>query len=381
MSMRIAGNDPAELLRLGATIGGGSGEGEDDTSTDDSTPESGAAAPAAAAPEPAADTTPAPAPEPAAAPVTTDEWEDIRDYARTQGLDLSQLPDSQRAAEYLVNLARQNNSYLQYGQQLAPYYSEFQEFLRSRNQGARAGAAPAAAPAPSTPKGFGLPEYDPAWLDWLERDAAGNVVPKVGAPPDIVSKVVQYQQALRKFQDSFWQKPHEALNPLIQEAVTPLVQQAIQQNLQQYQDQIYSTNLLAQHTNWMHYHDAQGQIIRDPVSGAYAMTPEGQLYITHLRRAGQMGISGLSNQHNYAMDQLRLAYYAQQVNQQQAVSGAAQRDQQLLQQRNRRAPNSGGSLNGGPAVSQNQSASLSDRLRMALQGGGVTDAQLVNGEA
>src|SRR5579864_1078303 len=271
------------------------------------------------APEPQAEPEPEPSavPEPAsqAPEQPAEQWNDIRDYARANGLDLSHIADSEQAAKYLVDMARNNSAYAQYGQQLAPYYSDIQRYLASRGQQQQ---------APQQPQGpknyFGLPDYDPSWLDWLERDAAGNVVPKVGAPPDIVSKVVQYQKAAQQFQTQFWQKPQQYLEPLIRDSVTPLVQQAIQQNLQNYQSQVFATNFLAQNTNWLHYHDQQGQVLRDPVTGGYALTPEGQLFVAHLKRAESMGVGNIQAQQQYAMDQMRLAYFAQQQAQQQGVA-------------------------------------------------------------
>lgn len=335
----------------------------------------------AAASEPAAPSSSSSEPSPAAsqpvastpAPPSTsppEQWNDIRDYARAQGLDLSHIQDSEQAARYLIEQARNNSAYSQWGQQLAPYYSEIQQYLAQRNR-------PQAPTTPQQPNYFGLPEFNPQWLDWLERDAAGNVVPKIGAPPDVVGKVVQYQRALQDFQNKFWQKPQEHLTPLVRDAVAPLVHQAIQGQLRQYQDQVYATNLVAQNSQWMHYRDQQGQVIRDPITGGYAMTPEGQLYVAQLKRAQSMGVSGLQNQHAYAMDQMRLAYYAQQQNQAQAVAGAATQDQQFLQQHNRRAPNSGGSLGTGASPTQdNSQLSLYDRLQRDLQQNGITDQML-----
>jgi hypothetical protein len=341
----------------------------------DTTPEAQDTTPAAAS-APAPEPTPEPvAQEPAPQPTPAEQWEDIRDFAKGHGLDISHIDDPQAAAKYLVDMARNNNAYAQYGQQLAPYYSEIQRFLSQRQQGGQQAPTPAA--ATEAKRYFDLPEFDPQWLDWLERDAAGNVVPKVGAPPDVVGKVVQYQKALANFQNQFYQKPEQFLQPLIQDAVQPLVQQAIQQNLKTYQDSVYATNWIAQNTNWLHYHDGQGNVIRDPVTGAYAMTPEGQLFTTHLRRAEQVGIRDLQAQQQYAMDQMRLAYFAQQATQAQAVNTSNQKNQQFLQDRNRRAPNSAGSINAGPGVSQNKELSLSERLRNALTTNGISDAALV----
>ena len=332
--------------------------------TDSETPETTSTAPPT--PEPVADTTPS-APEPATAP--QESWNDIRDYAKANGLDISHIADSEAAAKYLIDMARNNNAYAQYGQQLAPYYSQIQQFL-SQQQAPRQQQ-----PTPEQKRYFGLPEFNPEWLDFLERDAAGNVVPKVGAPPDIVGKVVQYQKALQNFQYKFYQQPEQFLQPLIQDAVTPLVQQAIQQNLKGYQDQVFATNFLAQNTNWLHYHDTQGQVIRDPVTGGYALTPEGNMFIAHLKRAENMGIRDLQGQQAYAMDQMRLAYYTAQQNQQQAVQNSQAQNQQFLQDRNRRAPNSSGSMGGGQP-SQNAQLSLADRLKRDLTQGGITDQAL-----
>jgi len=332
---------------------------EIEQSTETTAPE-----PQAAAPE----STPMAAPAPVAAPA--EQWDDIRDYAKGQGLDLTHLHSSDEAAKYLINLARSNDAYANYGRQLAPHYDAFQKFLGSQQQ------APAQ-PAAQVPNYFNLPDYDPRWLDWLERDAAGNVVPKVGAPPDVLGKVVQYQAKLREFQDSFYREPQRYLQPLIKDTVGPLVQDAIGKQLQDYQDRIFATNFVAQNSQWLHYRDPQGQIIRDPVTGGFAMTPEGQLFLQHMTRAQNMGIRGLQDQQAFAMDQMRLSVLMAQQNQAGAAQQRQTQDQQFLQQHNRRVPNHQGSIDNG-ALSQNPGLSLADRMRQALVQGGVTDAELIH---
>lgn len=364
--MRISSNDPLELLRLGVTLSGGEEEVSDTSESEAATP----AASETTTPEP---TTPEPvAATPPPAPAPQEQWNDIRDYAKANGLNIDHIQDSEAAARYLIDMARNNSAYAQYGQQLAPYYQDIQRYLAQRQQ-----PAPQQQQAPQPRSYFGLPEYNPEWLDFLERDAAGNIVPKVGAPPDIVGKVVQYQKALQNFQTNFWKEPEKYLQPMIQDAVAPLVQRTIQQNLAGYQDQVFATNFVSQNSNWLHYRDTQGQVIRDPITGGYSLTPEGQLFVQHLKRAETMGISNLQSQQQYAMDQMRLAYFAQQQNQQQAVQGAAQQNQQFLQTHNRRTPNHAGSLNAGPDVSQNANLSLYDRLKRDLPLNGITDAALV----
>ena len=346
-----------------AAINAAAAEEQQETVVAGQTPE-----PEAQTPEPQSQT-----PEPVAqTPEPAEQWEDIRDFAKKNGLDISHIADPSDAAKYLIEHARNNTAYAQLGQQLAPYWSDIQQFLAQRRQ-----AQPAAPQAQQPKRYFGLPEYDPQWLDWLDRDAAGNIVPKIGAPPDIVGKVTQYHKALANFQNQFWQKPDQFLGPMIQDAVAPLVQQAIQQNMRGYQDGLLATNFIAQNTNWLHYHDAQGNVLRDPITGSYALTPEGNLFVTHLRRAEQFGIRDMQAQQAYAMDQMKLAYLSQQAQQQQAVQQGAAKNQQLIQERNRRAPNTSGSLNAGPGMSQNKDLALRDRLRNALTGAGINDAALV----
>src|SRR5579859_2002062 len=99
MTMRISGNDPLELLKLGTLLGGG----EEEAEGADETP----ITPAATAPAPAAqEAVSAPVPE----PQPEEQWNDIRDYAKANGLNIDHIQDSEAAARYLIDMARNNSA-------------------------------------------------------------------------------------------------------------------------------------------------------------------------------------------------------------------------------------------------------------------------------
>ena len=284
----------------------------------------------------------------------------------------------------MIDRARANDAYLRFGQQVAPHYTAFQQFL-AQQRGGSAQPPAQSPPQPEQPRNpFGLPEYNPAWLDMVERDGQGNLVPKPGAPLDVAAKLQEYTRAVRAAQERFWQDPTSVLGPVIQQAVQPLLQQHIEQNLQGYQDKQAADAFLQQHTSWLHQRDPQGNVIRDALTGRPMLTREGQMFLNYLVEANQMGVQGQAQQVKYATAMLKSAllpaYFQQQGAAAQggaAAAGQNAANQQFIQQHNRR-PNQGGTLLPNPnpntvGVSQNASLPLRDRLLQAMQQNGITD--------
>lgn len=309
---------------------------------------------------------------------TQADYDDIRDYARQAGLDLSHLPDSRAAADYLLQLARANNAYLEYGRQLAPYYSQFTQWLQSQQQGGgQQGQQQQQRPA----NPFGIPEYDPGWLELVERDANGNWIPKPGAPPDIVFRIQNYSRARQAALDRLLSNPADVLGPVLQQAIQPMLQQYLQQNLGHYQDQQFANQFVSQNSQWLHMRDQNGNIITDPITRTPVLTNEGHRFLQHLRKAEEIGIRSLQDQQAYAMNMLRAEGVTSIFGTSGASNATQQRDasnQNFLNQHNRRQPNHSGSAtnlpNGDPPP--NPGLSLRERLLKNLQTNGITDQMI-----
>lgn len=259
-------------------------------------------------------------------------------------------------------------------------------------------AGTGAAAAEATKKNyFGLPEWDDGWLEMVEKDANGNLVPKVGAPPDVIGRIQTYQRALRAFNNKFYSDPRGILSPVIQDIIQPILEKYVQQNMGAAQGQAFAHGWIQQNSEWLHMKDTQGNVLLDPITKEPILTPEGQRFNTHLQTAVRLGITSGPDRMNYAMDMLRGEYYQQQANKggSQGANGAANGSANgganqgikdtFLQQHNRRAPNHGGSTtppnnpNAGNAA-QNANASLADRMRANLAAAGIKDADIAAGD-
>jgi hypothetical protein len=391
------GNVPAGSTGSNVAPGGTPAPGADGSQAGSSPGISGGGTPAGGAPTPISA---------ASAP----EFDDIRDVARQYGLDLSQYQDSRAAAQYLIETARDNSAYLQYGRALAPHYSDFQRFLEQRQAGAQPQMQQQQVPQkPVNP--FGLPDFDPAWLDMVVRDAQGNLIPKPGTPLDVPAKIMSYYRARQAAQDKLFTNPQDVLVPMLQQAIAPMLQQYFQTNIGQMGQQQFIQGFLGEHGQWIYQVDPQGRSIIDPVSGRKQFTQEGYRLFQHIENAHRMGIQSYQDQAQYAMNMLRMEYQAQggqqQTQQQQGGSFGDQMQQQLpppqqqapnpfasamaqnnqlkqgfLQAHNRR-PSYGGSMqppnNTNNQVPQNSNLSLREMLAQNLKQAGITDAMIAAG--
>lgn len=73
------------------------------------------------------------------------------------------------------------------------------------------------------------PEYDPRWLNLVERNEKGQLVPVPGADPTLPSKIQAYAEWKAENEKSFWQNPGD----FVWQQVQPQVSQYLQQNIAQ----------------------------------------------------------------------------------------------------------------------------------------------------
>lgn len=311
-----------------------------------------------------------PSPPSDAAQAPTSDFVSIRDAAKGYGLDLSSFEDDESALRHLageIQRGQQAQQLAQYGQVYLQHASDFERWQQER---AKVKQTP-------EPKWWSPPEYNPGWEQFLARDAEGNLVPKPGAPPDLLQKVTAYHQYRRDFADRLLSDPEKTLEPLITQVATKIAQQHVNQNLGQYQDQVSARNFVEQNSSWLFQSGPDGRRLTDQ-RGQAVLTPLGSRFRDYVVEAEQVGIHGIDAQQSYArrmvlLDQLQAHYTGQQAGQKND-----QIKQDFLQQNNIHQPNHGGSvgrqdLNGrGPA--QNSSLSFSERLRTAFAQGGVKDS-------
>lgn len=317
------------------------------------------------------------------APAAVD-YEDIRDFAAANGLDLSHLNDSREAAAYLIRLARDNNAYAELGRRYAPHYQRIDQLLSGAGpQGQPAAPAPGAA-SPKNP--FGLPEFDPSWMNMVRKDpVTGDYVPVQGAPPDIVHRVTNYAMQLQAAQQRFWQNPMQFLGDLIDERVKPMLEQRVASTLQVGQNQAEAQRFIAENTGWLHRYDQNGQLLLDPISKQPLLSQDGEKFVGLLNEAARLGISNQGQQIAYATRILRAETGGTPGNASNpafasAVAAGNRSVQDYLQTHNRR-PNAAGQMTPRPAGALPPSAgreglSLREKLKMDLDAGGVTDAQI-----
>lgn len=77
------------------------------------------------------------------------------------------------------------------------------------------------------------PEYDPRWLNLVERNEKGQLVPVPGADPTLPAKIHAYVEWKSEQEKSLWQNPGEFVWGQIQSKLDQHVQQQVAQALQQ----------------------------------------------------------------------------------------------------------------------------------------------------
>jgi hypothetical protein len=61
---------------------------------------------------------------------------------------------------------------------------------------------------------------------------------------------------------------------------------------------------MRKHSSWMHEHDRNGQVIRDPRTGGFVLTPNGKRLVECIAEAEAKGIRKGEDQAKYALQKL-----------------------------------------------------------------------------
>ena len=347
--------------------------------------DTGAGAPGAPVPAPAPPTGAIPSPDlgqTGAPAAPAPDYEDIRDFAQSQGLDLSSLSDSREAANYLIRRTREQDRYADLGREAAPQWQAYQQWVASQRGQPAGGAVP-----PTKRNPFGLPDYDPSWMTMVRKDpVTGDYLPAPGAPPDIVHRVTDYAMKLQNVQQRFWQDPMQFLGELIDARLGPSLQQHIASQMQYGQNMAEAQRFMAENSGWLHRFDQSGNLLLDPVSKQPMLSADGVKFASLLQEAGRLGIQSQQDQVQYATRILRAETGGTPGNAgnpafNTAVAAGNRSVQDFLQTHNRR-PNNAGRMSppsapGGPPPSAaHPNLSLREKMKMDLDAAGVTDADI-----
>lgn len=286
---------------------------------------------------------------------------------------LSQFQDDQTLLSHLVSAyqqAQNANRLAPYGEMYLQHADKFQSWLKQEQEREQAAQA-------QQQSWWKAPEYNPAWINMVEKDEQGNLRAKPGYPPDIPQKLLTALDHQKTFLNDFSFNPIEKLKPGIMEIAKQVAQEMVQQHLGGYQEEVFANNFVQQNSAWLHQRDQAGNVLFDQRTGKPALTAEGQRFARYANQAQQMGISNVEAQRDYAfgMTQRDIALAQLQAGGNAANGQAANR--RFLDQRN---PNQSGVQ---PANGQKPAKppigtgarNLSRRMMEAMQEEGIQPGQ------
>ncbi len=322
------------------------------------------------APAPAQETSTAAAPTQQTPPPTTPAapaYESARDFAsKALGYKADAYNDDESFLRAVLTGEQTLRRQLAEAQQLVQY-----GHLYLRQQQPK----PVAADKPDPLARYKAPEFNPAWLTQVEKDASGNLSLRPGADPSILPKLHAYQNHQAEVAQQMTRDPHAYLKDMIEHVASEKAQSLFQEQFAKIQGDQYVNTFLKDNSSWLLQQDSQGRIVQNPATGQAMLTPAGGRFLHYMQEAEQLGITNPAAQERYATNGLKAELYAPAA---QASTAVAQGDAQkaaLLQTMNR--GNKSGSMlpaeSGGPAV-QNENLSLGQRLLRVFDAHGVKDS-------
>lgn len=295
------------------------------------------------------------------------QWTGVREALKSLGVDLTgQFQDDQGALAHMAVAYRQSQQmqpFVPYLQQYAQYGEQFQGWLRQQQQAAQQPAQPAWKP----------PEYDPRWVNMVQRNTVtGQLEPAPGAPPDVVQKLQAAEAHRRGFLEKLPFDPMGAMRGAgMEDIIRQEAQRIVQEQLGAYTAQQQATSFIAENTGWLHARDAQGQAVRDPMTGRQALSEWGQRFAGYLREleprygaaaAQNMALTAIQRDFLYAKQQAAAAPGAA------AAAGQTANEQFLQQAAASRQPNN--ALAGAGLPTQTPARTLRERLAANMKANG-----------
>src|SRR6266852_872227 len=205
---------------------------------------------------------------------SADAFQSLREAAYEQyGLDLRGMPTDQAALQHLIgqaSKARQAEQYQQYAQRYMQHAGQFEQWLGQQQ----------AQQQPQPKQWWAPPEYNPTWRNLVTRDPeSGEYKLAPGAPPEVLPKLLAYEQYRRDFADKLTSDPVSTLKPFIEDVAKQIAQAQVQQHLGSYQDQVYADNYIQQNSGWLHQRDPKtNDVVVDPFTKQPLLSAAGQRF-------------------------------------------------------------------------------------------------------
>lgn len=222
---------------------------------------------------------------------------------------------------------------------------------------------------------YKAPEFNPAWLSMVEKDAEGNLRLRPGADPAILPKLHAYQNHQAEVAQQMTRDPVGYFKDMIEHVAAEKARSLVEEQFQKSQGDQYVNNFLKDNSNWLLQADSQGRYVTNPATGQAMLSSAGERFLFYMKEAEQYGITNPAAQERYATRGLQAELYAPNAQAKAAVDQGEQQKQALLQTMNR--GNKSGSMtppeSGGPPV-QNESLSLKDRLLRTFDAHGIKDS-------
>lgn len=228
------------------------------------------------------------------------------------GLDASSFSSDEDAIESLVDLAgryARSQDYVRYGEQVAPHWDKFQEFLEQQQA-----SQPKAKPSSSGPEesedpwSWDAPEFDPAWR--YQVDENGNLRP--GADPALAHKIAKYYSWREEAMGKLLQDPRRVILDATQKQfvdhrkqIEQEVDRRVQQAIAQWESRHEVNQYIQQNMREFYVVDANGVVKRDPLSGQPVLTPKGKALSAYAQEARDLGLKDERAVRQYADKQLQ----------------------------------------------------------------------------
>jgi len=233
-------------------------------------------------------------PQPAPPAASSDEQRlSFRDALVARGYDVSGFEDEEAILDHFVGQAArlpQLEQAARYGQQIAPYYDEFEEYLRQKQQAAQ---PPAAAPEPE-PYWEKPPEWDASWEQYLSTDAEGHVTTAPNSPaPNIHHKYLARKDWERRQASKLLSDPVAAIRPGLEKDFESLKAEArkiAREEIQAMRQEQQRNGFVVANQDWLYQHDQSGQPVFDPATGDPVFSERGIAFVNLAQELHQAGM-------------------------------------------------------------------------------------------
>lgn len=223
------------------------------------------------------------------------------------GIDLSaKYKDVDSASEglsHLIHKIGERDQLAEYGRKLLESPQEvFEHLQKILPKVTQAAAVEEDKPDPN------VPAWDDAWLEQVQRDDKGNLVPLPGADPSIPSKIAKYQDYLHKRTREIAADPKKALKPLFEKDFASIAEKAARDAVEQYkreqQQQQHVTaaqaeawSILQEESRWIY---VDGDVKKGPSEAGKIFKKYIDYAEAPIDAAGTPRIPGLKDRRDYA---------------------------------------------------------------------------------